>query len=73
LGVGAVDGAICGLYGHALASRWLRLSQGFPAPFSAGVLEVLSTLAIISAIALTVIAFFGVRATRVAPQIAAQE
>ena len=29
-------GALAGVYGHALASRWLRLSTGFPAPFAIG-------------------------------------
>jgi putative ABC transport system permease protein len=73
LGVGAVDGALCGLYGHALASRWLRISQGFPAPFSPDVTQVLLTLAFIAAIALIVIAAFGLRAARVSPAVSLQE
>jgi putative ABC transport system permease protein len=73
LGVGALDGAVCGVYGHALASRWLRLSQGFPAPFSAGAPQVLETLAIVSAIAVAVIGFFGLLAARVPPRLSVQE
>jgi predicted lysophospholipase L1 biosynthesis ABC-type transport system permease subunit len=73
LGVGALDGAICGIYGHALASRWLRLSQGFPAPFSTGAPQVLKTLAIVSAIAVAVIGFFGLLAARVPPRLSVQE
>jgi len=73
LSIGALDGALCGIYGHALASRWLRLSQGFPAPFSVGLAEVFLTLAFISAVSLIVIALFGASASKVAPQVTMQE
>jgi putative ABC transport system permease protein len=73
LSVGCLDGAILGIYGHALASRWLRLSQGFPAPFSADIPGVLLALVIISAIALTIIAVFGRLAARVPPRLSLQE
>src|SRR5262249_15179151 len=52
LGVGAIDGAGLGLVSHALASRWLRLSQGFPAPFSVDAGQLALTLAFIAAVAL---------------------
>jgi putative ABC transport system permease protein len=34
LGVGSAIGALVGVYGHALADRWLTIATGFPAPFS---------------------------------------
>ena len=67
LGVGAIAGAGLGIYGHALASRWLRLSQGFPAPFSLDLPQVLLTLGIVCGTALSVIACFGISAVRVSP------
>ena len=44
LGVGSLTGAIVGIYGHALAGRWLTTTTGFPAPFSIGAPQVLLTL-----------------------------
>ena len=73
LSIGCLDGAVLGIYGHALASRWLRLTQGFPAPFSLGEFGVLLTLVLISAIALAVIAVAGILAVRVAPRLSLQE
>ena len=61
LGVGCAVGAVAGIYGHALASRWLRLATGFPAPFEVGLLRVLLTLALLAFIALAVIALPGPR------------
>ncbi len=62
VGVGAVLGAVVGVCGHALASRFLERTTGFPAPFSIGPLHVLLTLGLIMAIALVVIAIPGMRA-----------
>ncbi len=70
---GCLDGAILGIYGHALASRWLQLSVGFPAPFSLGVGVVFLTLAIITGIALAVIALPGLVAARVPVRASLQE
>ena len=36
LTIGRVDGALLGLYGHALADRWLRLTTDFPHHFQSG-------------------------------------
>lgn len=55
--VGCVDGVVLGVCGHALASRWLRLSVGFPAPFAPGANSILVTLAVVLAIAVGVMAF----------------
>jgi putative ABC transport system permease protein len=71
--IGCLDGAILGIYGHALASRWLEVSVGFPAPFSLGIGIVFLTLAIISGVALAVIALPGLGAARVLPRTSFQE
>ncbi len=73
LAIGSLDGAILGVYGHVLASRWLELSVGFPAPFSLGIGLVLLTLGLMLSIALLVIALPGLLATRVSTQLAFQE
>lgn len=73
LGVGCLVGAVLGVYGHALASRWLELSTGFPAPFAFGETQVLIVLALVAGIALAIVALPGMRAARVSPQTAFQE
>jgi putative ABC transport system permease protein len=73
MSIGCLDGAIFGIYGHALASRWLQLSVGFPAPFSLGIGVVFLTLASIVAVALLVIALPGLGAARVLPRASFQE
>jgi putative ABC transport system permease protein len=73
LAVGASLGGALGVGGHALASRFLALSTGFPAPFSFGWAYVLLTLAAFCAIALAVIALPGMLAARVPAQVALQE
>jgi putative ABC transport system permease protein len=73
LGAGSLLGALIGVYGHALASRWLTITTGFPAPFSIGVAQVFLTLAFITAIALAVIALPGLVAARVSPSASLQE
>jgi len=73
IGVGAVVGAVLGVCGHALASRFLERTTGFPAPFAVGPLQVLLTLALIAGIALVVIAIPGRLAARVSPRAILQE
>jgi putative ABC transport system permease protein len=73
LGVGSTVGALIGVYGHALASRWLTITTGFPAPFSIGIGNVFLTLALITAIALAVISLPGLAAARVSPSVSLQE
>jgi putative ABC transport system permease protein len=73
IAIGCLDGAILGTYGHALASRWLKLSVGFPAPFSLGPGLVLLTIVIVSAIAMAVVSFPGLIAARTLPQASYQE
>lgn len=73
LGVGCLVGAVAGIYGHALASRWLRLETGFPAPFSLGLGSVLLTLALLAALALAVVALPGLGAARSPARASLQE
>lgn len=73
IAIGCLDGAILGVYGHALASRWLNVSVGFPAPFSVGLNIVLLTLGIVAAIALVVVAVPGIIAAHVSAETALQE
>ena len=73
LAIGGLDGAILGVCGHALADRYLRLGNGFPAPFSLGGPQILLTLTAVAVIALAVIALPGLAAANVAPSASFQE
>jgi putative ABC transport system permease protein len=73
LGLGSGVGALVGVYGHALAGHWLTITTGFPAPFSIGVAQVFLTLALITAIALVVIALPGLAVARVSSSAGLQE
>jgi putative ABC transport system permease protein len=73
LAVGCADGAILGVFGHALADRWLALTTGFPAPFAVGGLPVLLPLALVAGIALAVVALPGLAAAQVPPSVSFQE
>ena len=70
VGVGAVVGSIIGVGGHALASRFLERTTGFPAPFSVGAAQVLVTLALVGGITLLVIALPGMASASVSPKAA---
>jgi len=65
VGVGCTIGGVIGIYGHALAGRWLTLTTGFPAPFAVAIAQVALTLMMITAVALAVIALPGFAASRV--------
>jgi putative ABC transport system permease protein len=73
IGVGAVVGAVIGVGGHALASRFLERTTGFPAPFALGPLQVLVTLIVVAGIALLVIALPGMLAARVSAKAVSAE
>ncbi len=73
LWIGCVNGAILGLYGHALADRYLRVSTSFPAPFSVGVVQIILTLLVVGGVSLAVIAIPGYSAAGVAPELSFQE
>jgi putative ABC transport system permease protein len=65
IGVGCLVGALVGVYGHALAGRWLKLATGFPAPFTIVPLQMAATLVLITAVTLSVVALPGLLAARV--------
>jgi putative ABC transport system permease protein len=71
--IGCVDGAMLGVYGHALEDRWLRLQTGFPAPFTLDPAQILITLAILLGAALLVVAIPGMSAARIAARAGFQE
>jgi putative ABC transport system permease protein len=65
LAIGCAVGAVLGVYGHALANRYLQLTTGFPAPFSLAGIQVLAALGLVAGIALLVVAVPGWIAARV--------
>jgi putative ABC transport system permease protein len=71
--IGCAEGAALGLYGHALADRWLRATTDFPAPFALGGSQVFLTLALILGIAIAVVAVPGFSAAQVPPGVSFQE
>ena len=71
--VGCVDGTLLGVYGHALASRWLKQTTGFPAPFSLAGTQILLTLVIVMGIALAVVSLPGRSAAKVSVRESFQE
>jgi len=73
LTLGCAVGAALGVYGHALASRYLELTTGFPAPLSFAGLQLLAALGSVGGIALLVVAIPGWVATRVPARTSFQE
>lgn len=73
LGVGCAVGAALGIYGHALATRWLVLSTGFQAHFSPAVPQLLLDFLLVAGIGLIVVALPGLAAARVSARLALQE
>lgn len=67
VGIGCAGGAAVGIYGHALANRWLTITTGFPAPFAIDGQQMLVALAVVVAITLTMVAWPGWAAARVPP------
>jgi putative ABC transport system permease protein len=71
--IGCIDGVVLGFYGHALASRWLALTTGFPAPFSIGNAQVLLSFGLVALITILTVALPGLSAARVPPKVSFQE
>ena len=71
--IGGFGGACIGIYGHALANRWLTQSTGFPAPFALGAGQLLVALAVIVAITIAMVALPGWSAAKVPPSMGLQE
>lgn len=73
LAVGSVVGAVAGVYGHVLASRYLELTTGYPTPFVLGVWNVITAVALVVGIAFAVAAFPGYAAAQVPARASFQE
>jgi putative ABC transport system permease protein len=73
LGTGCVMGLITGVYGHFLSDHFLKLTTGFPVPFSPGGLQLLQTVTIIMLAALGVLIVPGYLASETPPTLALQE
>jgi len=73
LGVGCVTGAIFGLYGQQLADRALASAVNFPVVYSITVLTALSSLALMTATALVILAIPGYLAASVPAALALRD
>jgi putative ABC transport system permease protein len=67
LGIGCSIGALFGLSGQFMLTRWLSLSTGFPTSYSPAATLALSTFAAVTVVAVVVAALPGFAAARVAP------
>ena len=73
LGTGCSIGAVFGLYGQLLLSRALAVVSGFPVMRSIGVPATVASFALITAVAVAIVAVPGYLAARVRPSISLQE
>lgn len=73
LGTGCAMGLLTGIYGHLLSDNFLKLTTGFPAPFSPGGLQLLQTVAVVMLAALGVLIVPGYLASEAPPTLALQE
>ncbi|HYV14754.1 MAG TPA: FtsX-like permease family protein [Conexibacter sp.] len=73
LAIGCSLGAVAGVYGHLLGNRWLELTTGFPAPFSAQPSQTVATLGVITVGAAAFVAVAGYLAARVSARLSFQE
>lgn len=67
LGIGCSIGALFGLYGQFMLTRWLSDSTGFPTAYAPAWTLALSTFAGITLVAVTIAALPGFAAARVSP------
>jgi putative ABC transport system permease protein len=73
LGAGCSIGAIFGVYGQLLLSHALASVTGFPVVFSIGALVALGSFAVVTAVAVAIVAVPGYLAARVRPALSLQE
>jgi putative ABC transport system permease protein len=73
LSVGCLTGAVFGLYGQQLADRALAQTIGFPVVYSITALTALSSLALVTATALAILAIPGYLAASVPASLALQD
>jgi putative ABC transport system permease protein len=73
LGVGCVSGAVVGLYGQQLLDRALANVINFPVVYSFGAVVALTSLALVTAAAVAIVAIPGYMAAGVPPAVALQD
>jgi putative ABC transport system permease protein len=73
VGVGCTTGAVFGLYGQQLLDRALANVIGFPVVYSFGGLVAVTSLAIVTAASVVIVALPGYLATGVPPAVALQD
>ncbi len=73
LGAGCSIGAVFGIYGQLLLSHALASVTGFPVVFSIGALVALGSLALVTAVAVLIIALPGYLAVRIRPALSPQD
>ncbi len=73
LGVGCLSGAVFGLYGQQLLDRALANVINFPVVYSFGALVAVTSLALVTAAAVTIVAIPGYLAAGVSPAVALQD
>ena len=73
VGVGCITGAVFGLYGQQLLDRALANVIGFPVVYSFGALVAVTSLAIVTAASVAIVALPGYLATGVPPAVALQD
>ncbi len=73
LGVGCLSGAVFGLYGQQLLDRALANVINFPVVYSFGALVAVSSLALVTAAAVAIVAIPGYLAAGVSPAVALQD
>ncbi|MFI5009149.1 MAG: FtsX-like permease family protein [Solirubrobacterales bacterium] len=73
LGAGCSIGAVFGIYGQLLLSHALAAVTGFPVVFSVGALVAIGSLALVTAVAVLIIALPGYLAVRVRPALDLQD
>jgi putative ABC transport system permease protein len=67
LGAGCLIGAACGIFGQLLISHALATVTGFPIVYSAGAVVAIASFALVSVLAVGIVALLGYRAAGVAP------
>jgi putative ABC transport system permease protein len=67
VGAGAVLGCAAGVYGHALADRYLQVSTGYPITFALDIPQILGAAVLVLAAAVAVLLAPGYAASRVPP------
>jgi putative ABC transport system permease protein len=68
LGAGCFIGALFGLYGQIFGSHVLAVVTGFPVLSSVGLVIALSSFALVSVVAVAIVALAGFLVVRVAPR-----